>query len=176
MAGIESLSNQALYFAAAQTSAQQYASQQAKKSDKTSKLSFADTIKKSQEEARLIEEGYPPEIAGMSDEQAVIFLKDEVDLAGDDLRFHQSLEKLESYRKKVSQFLKFISKNNYEVVNRKRMVGRGKTRRIDTIYQIQVINQSLNQLVTGFVYNHRRNLNLLAKIDEIKGLIIDLVD
>ena len=175
MAGIESLSNQAMQFAAAQASARQFA-QQAKKSEKATKLSFASSLQKSQAEAKLIEEGFPPELAGMTQEEAVIFLKDEVDIAGEDLKFHQSLENLENYRKKIGQFLKYISKNNYEVVERQKMVRSTGKRKKPTVCYIQMISQKMNKLLTDVIYNQQGNLRLLARIGEINGLIVDLLE
>ena len=178
MTGIESFNSNAAILTAAQTS-QQLASQQMKKSGRTGRISFADTLRRTEEENQLIEEGFPPELAGMTDEEAVIFLKDEVDLAGDIIRFHQSFENIANYRNKVSQFLKFITKNNYEVIERRRLVRRSMrnstNRGLNAVWQINVINEKLNNLMNDTIINHGRNLRLLARIGEINGLIIDLL-
>ena len=175
MTGIESLSSGTALLTAAQT-AQQFASQQPKKPEKTARLSFADALRKSEKEARLVEEGLPAELAGMTEEEAVVFLKDAVDVAADGLRFHQSLENLANYRKKISQFLKYISRNNYEVISKRRLLQKiNGQRRTDTVRQIHIINESLDRLMTDTIFNQRRKLNLLARIGEINGLIVDLL-
>jgi len=177
--GIDSVGfqNQSLYFAAAQAASQQAAMQQSKKSEKSffSKLSFADTLKKTKEEALLVSEGLPAEIAGMDEESAIVFLKDAADLASDQLRDNQSLENIENYRKKIGQFLKYIERNNFEVIEKRRF-GRSRRGRVLAPYvQIQVINQKVNNLASDMLYNHSKNLNLLARIEEINGLIVDLI-
>ena len=176
--GIDSVGfqNQSLYFQAAQAASQQ-AMQQSKKSEKSifSKLSFADTLKKSKEEALLVSEGFPAEIAGMDDESAIVFLKDAADLASDQLRDNQSIENIENYRKKIGQFLKYVERNNFEVIEKRRF-GRSRLGRTLAPYvQVQVINQKLNNLASDMLYNHNKNLNLLASIEEINGLIVDLI-
>ena len=93
------LNSQSLYFAATQAASQQLA-QQAKKTEKKQKSSFASSLSAHQAKAQLLSEGLPVELAGMSDEEAVVFLKDQMDLAGDELKRHQSLEAMEKYRKK----------------------------------------------------------------------------
>jgi hypothetical protein len=43
------------------------------------------------------------------------------------------------------------------------------------MHQIQVIDQKLNQLAAEMLILHGANLNLLAKVEEINGMIIDLL-
>ena len=96
--------NESLYFAAAQSISAKTASQTAKKekTEKTKKNAFSDALKKSEEEQSLIEEGFPVEIAGMQIEEAAIFLKDAVDIAGDKMRIDPSPSNFSTYRKKVT--------------------------------------------------------------------------
>ena len=59
--------------------------------------------------------GLPIEIASMTEEEAVIFLKDAADIAADKLRKSQMPDVYADYRLKVSQFLRYIVKNNFEI-------------------------------------------------------------
>ncbi len=174
MIGLEAFSNNAAILTAAQNS-QQFNSMQAKKAEKSSKLSFADSLKKSEAEAALAEEGLPLELAGMTEEEAIIFLKDEVDIASDEIRFHQSFEALANYRNKVSHLLKYISRNNYDVIMIRERKKLSSGRIINPMFQIRVIDQKLNQLMSETILNQHRGLRLLAKIGEINGLIVDLL-
>ena len=169
--------NQSLYFAATAAASQQ-AAKQAKKTDKSgraTRASFANSMQKSQEEFMLASEGLPPEIAGMDMESAVVFLKDEMDIAGEQLTKLQSMENIETYRKKVGQFMKYLVKNNFEVLKHKKGWKSRKTGKADPYIQVQVINQKLNQLASDMLYNHSKNLKILARIEEINGLIVDLL-
>ena len=93
MAGIDAIKNQSLYFAATQEAARQKA-REASKNSKTAtakKSVFANSLQKKQEEFNLASEGLPIELAGMEIEEAVVFLKDELDSAGDKLASNHSL-------------------------------------------------------------------------------------
>lgn len=177
--GVDSVGfqNQSLYFQAAQSASQQMARQEAKKTEKSifSRLSFADTLKKSKEEAELVSDGLPVELAGMDVESAIVYLKDEADLASDKLKEKQSPENIENYRKKIGQFLKYVERNNFEVIEKRRFGRNRRGRTLAPYYQIQVINQKMNNLTSDMLYNHSKNLNLLARIEEINGLIVDLI-
>lgn len=179
MPGIDPLNSQSLYFAAAAAASHEAArKEQAGKKEKTGQAvrpSFTASLKKSQEEVTLASEGLPTEIAGMDEEQAVIFLKDAVDIAGDDLKARQGLEQIETYRKKISQFLRYISRNNFEVIEHKRLGFSRKGRPLDPQIQIKVINKKLEGLVSDMLYNHADNLKILAGVEEINGLIVDLL-
>ena len=174
------LNSQSLYFAATQAASQQIA-QQAKKTEKKEKSAFAASLSHHQERAQLMSEGLPVELAGMSQEEAIVFLKDEMDLASDELKARQSLEAMEKYRKKVGQFMKFVVKNNF-AINKDKLtekmklrISRKTGRPVDPKVQIQIIDQKLNQLANEMLILHGANLNLLAKVEEINGLIIDLM-
>lgn len=169
-----SLSSQSLYFAATQTASQQ-AAKHAKQIERNSKASFSSSLKRIQEEAELASAGLPKEIAGMSEEDAIVFLKDAVDIAGDELKLSQSPENLENYRKKIGQFMKYVVRNNFEVIEKRRFGRNRRGKQLAPYYQIQVINQKLNNLASDMLYNHSKNLSILARIDEINGLIVDLL-
>ena len=168
------LNSQSLYFAATQAASQQQA-QQAQQAKKTGKSNFASVMSRQQETARLVSEGLPVEIAGMTEDEAVVFLKDGMDIAGDDLKKRQSLDAMENYRKKVSQFMKYIVKINYNFITTREEKKLRSGRIIKPKYQIQVVDQKLNQLANEMLILHGANLNMLAKLEEINGLIIDLL-
>ena len=76
--------------------------------------------------------------------------------------------------------MKYISKNNYEVLTLyRRKKGRPlisvKTGKPAYYTQVQVINQKLEQLAGDLVYNHKENIDLLKRLEEINGLIVDLL-
>ena len=82
---------------------------------------------------------------------------------------------MEIYKEKVKQFITFLTRNNYEIIEKRRGGKNRRGMKLQPFYQIQVINQKLNQLASDMMYNHRRTLNLLARVDEINGLVIDLL-
>ena len=87
MAGVDPIT-QGLFFAATQAASAQSAVQAKKKEEvgKTKKSTFSKAVDKANEEQTLLQEGLPLEIAGMTEDEAVIFLKDAADIAGNKLR------------------------------------------------------------------------------------------
>ncbi|MBP5401633.1 MAG: DUF327 family protein [Treponema sp.] len=165
-----------LYFAAAASAAQNQAkeTQKQKGAGRITK-GFSSLIKDRQEESLLLSQGLPPEISGMSVDDAVDFLKDELDLAGDQLGINATPQAYDRYKKAVGQFVKFLEKNNYTVERYKR-IGRNKRGRpLDPAVQIAAINEKLEKLSYDIWYNHLDKLKLLDKIHEINGLVIDLM-
>ena len=112
----------------------------------------------------------------MDEEAAVIFLKDAVDIAGDELKSDQTLAALQNYRMKVGQLMKYLVRNNFEVLEHKRYGRNRKTgKAADSYVQIKLINEKLDRLTSDMLYNHAKNLDLLSRVEEINGLIIDVL-
>lgn len=177
MSGVDAINGQSLYFAAAQSASSQQAKETSKqkKSSATGKTSFLGALKKSNDEFELVSEGLPPEIAGMSQEEAIIFLKDEVDIAADNLKANPNLAQIELYRQKLGNFMRYVSKNNYEVLTKRRPGRDRRTGKPAYYVQIRVINEKLEKLTSDLLYNHSETINILARVEEINGLIVDLL-
>lgn len=62
---------------------------------------------------------FPPEILEMDTEDAAVFLRDAVEIAGKKVALDASTENLMEFRKTVQQFIKYIVQNNYEVKSKK---------------------------------------------------------
>ena len=118
-------------------------------------------------------------------EDAAVFLRDAVDLAGNDVATAATTEKLMKFKKTVKQFVEFVVLNNYEVKTKKRH-GVSQTMQMFSKYNAKVrpkdprmivttINQKLDAMTRAMLMDHKNNLQLLAQVNEIKGLIIDLI-
>jgi uncharacterized protein YaaR (DUF327 family) len=176
MSKIDPVSDQSLYFAAARAALDKTSEEIRKKKKTQSKTgSFLSSLSKSKETAELAAEGFPPEIAGLSEEDAVIFLKDAVDVAGDELSATLSPAAFSNYRKKIGQFMRYVERNSFEIVRHRRRGFTKKGRPRDPAIQIQVINKTLDELASDLLYNHLDKLKMLSRVNEINGLIIDLL-
>ena len=94
---------------------------------------------------------------------------------------------MKKFKEAVGQFIKFIVDNNFEVSSKKNRrsqfvspVGffsnyNTKPRLKDPKVQINVINEKLDDLTRDMLSNQTSNLKILAQINEIKGLVIDLL-
>ena len=105
MNSIDANSN-GLYYNAAQAAANQAAAQtqaqkerKAENSKPVKKSAFTSMVQRQQAENLLASQGLPPEIAGLSQEDALIWLKDQLDMAGDALSENASGQNLDNYKK-----------------------------------------------------------------------------
>ena len=163
-----------LYFAAAVSASQNQTARELKnKKDEKIGSKFTSLLKDKQEENYLISIGLPPEISGMSTDDAVTFLQDELAAAGDELGLNATPQAFDRYKKAVGQFIKFLEKNNYTIDVKKRMPRRGKA--VKPAFQVIAINQELDRLAYDLWYNHLDKLKILEKVHEINGLVIDLL-
>ncbi|MCQ2579136.1 MAG: YaaR family protein [Treponemataceae bacterium] len=160
-----------LYFSA--TAQARKKENEAKKAT-TKKRIFADFLKDASEseEEKLRNAGFPPEIIGLSYEKAVETLLDSVYSTGNDLRKNQTNEDIQKYKRAVKNFINYVVKTCFEV--EKHESNRSVLKR-KKFFQIQVIDQKLEKLATEVLINQRDQLAFLAKIDEINGLLIDLI-
>ena len=179
------------YYSGLQNATSQ-AAKDAKKNEKTSstkKISFSELKKsfsKTEAEREAEAAGYPAEIAKLSIEDAAVFLKDEVDKAGNKLSENQSAENIAEFKRTVKLFIKYVVENNY-VEHKKELRGKfsrpmqmfskynDRTRPKDPRVIIQTINQKLDSMVRDTLTMQSNNLKILQQADEIKGLIIDLM-
>lgn len=179
---LDALSSSALYFSSVQSASvnQSKEAQKEINSAKQKKVSFNTLIKQSEEEAKLLKEGLPVEIAGMSADEAIIFLKDALDVASENLQANPGLHQVQEYKEKIGNLMKYISRNNYEVlITKRRYRGRPlidkKNGKPLHYVQIKVIDEKLEKLTRDILYNQSKNLNLLSRLEEINGLIVDLL-
>ncbi|MDR1466267.1 MAG: YaaR family protein [Treponema sp.] len=166
MEKIEHLSTTPLFF-------QQVAAQNSKpkKTKPTSqRFSFSNLLKKT-------EQGV--EIADMENTQVaqatIDNLMDEIHSKGDALRKRPLTQEILHYKKAVHDFLNFIVKNAYDV---EKQIGirrkREETQR--SFLQVKVIDQKLEQLATVILNGQADQLKILARLEEINGLLVDLLE
>lgn len=156
------------------------------------KLDFGKLLKGQEvEEPQFVAAGLPPEVASMSIDEAAVYLADAVGNAGNDFSGEQTQENLEKFKTAVSNFIRFVVVNNYEVNIRQKKTRPGKagqpsrlfvfsdytvpTQKKNPRYSIEIINKKLDALAKETLSNQASNLKILAQVDEIKGLIVDLM-
>ena len=101
-------------------------------------------------------------------------LLDEIHETGDVLREQPTLENIKQYRQSVSNFMKFVVKNSLETDTAvSRHINPLKKQKRYTI--IRIINRNLEQLASGVLQNQLDQLKILEKIDEINGLLVNLL-
>ena len=179
---VDPLSSSLYFSASALASKESQKNQDKSKIEKSRKTSFSSMLDKSREMEELAGAGLPVEIAGLSVEEAVVYLKDAVDAAADKLNDNLSSENFAEFRKSVSQFLRYVQKNNYEVTKIKRF-GKRRVKGVffeetaprDPYFQVHVIDTKLDELASMLLQSHADKLAFLSKVDEIKGLLVDFL-
>jgi hypothetical protein len=142
-----------------------------KKEKSTKKLkgkSFASVVEQSGEEQSLTFDAGAHGEHGANLEQ----LLDEVHQRGDMLAESQSLENIKLYRQAVSAFLKFVVGNMLTV---EEQTSGGNILRRKRFTQVKIIDGKLESLVQAVLRNQGKQLDVLEKINEIQGLLIDLI-
>ena len=84
----------------------------------------------------------------------------------------QSLESVKRYRQAVRSFLDYVVKAMLKV---EETTSGGSVARRKRFTQIRIIDEKLERLVSGVLQNQKRQLDLLEGINEIQGLLVDLM-
>ncbi|MDR3123492.1 MAG: YaaR family protein [Treponema sp.] len=116
-------------------------------------------------EETLALDDYPPS------EEALQELLDDVHSAGDALRLRPLAEEIKHYKQAVRQFLYYVVANGYSVKTENYLFNHEKRRKV----QIAVVDQKLEQLAAGILSGQIGQVDILARLDEITGLLVDLM-
>lgn len=112
------------------------------------------------------------EIDNLPYEEAISRLKEMVNSAGDALRKNQMPEEMQNYKEAVRQFVDYVVKNSYEVETYKRRLTLTKDR---IICRIKIIDKKLENLASELLLSQHDQIAFLAKVDELNGLVVDLL-
>ncbi|MDR1597067.1 MAG: YaaR family protein [Treponema sp.] len=108
---------------------------------------------------------YPPS------EEILQKLLDDVHSAGDALKQRPLAEEIKQYKQAVRHFLHYVVENGYSVKTENYLFNHEKRRKV----QIEVVDQKLEQLASGILSGQLKQVELLARLDEITGLLVDLL-
>jgi len=169
MATIDPLGLSSLYNSA---TVQSQKKKEKKKTIKTSKKNSFSKLLTEKQTAMDLDSLIFTEIEGKPFEDALQFLVDSVYSYGDELKKNTTPANFKKYHKALSGFMQFVVKNSYKIET----ISRGSRLRKKQPFQIvKVINSKLDDLARGILSNQRDQIGLLAKIDEINGLVIDVL-
>lgn len=91
--------------------------------------------------------------------------------AGDALKKNPYTEDFLTYKTALSHFIRFVVQNSYDIELHERRKGKKK----QIVMNVQVINKKLDDLAADILYNQADQLKILAKIDEINGIVVNLL-
>lgn len=105
-------------------------------------------------------------------EEALRELLDDVHQSGEELKSKPTPDNIKRYKGAVRSFLHYIVENGYTA--EERVSGTNILKRKKFVL-VQVIDRKLEQLAAGILAGQRAQLEILAKVEEINGLLIDLI-
>ena len=103
-------------------------------------------------------------------EEALTELMDAVHSAGSDLLDRPFHDEILKYKRAVRNFVNYVVENSF-AVEKVQTRRRGKAK---IHVQIQVIDRKLEELAAAILSGQANQLEKVSKIDEIKGLLVDL--
>ncbi|MFW6231658.1 MAG: YaaR family protein [Spirochaetota bacterium] len=127
--------------------------------------SFSSELGRGEETAAIAPTG-----PGTVEEESAVLL-DAVFEAGDRLKRERDTATLVAYREAVKRFLSAVVERGLDI--EERTSGSNILRR-KRYALVKVVDGKLEQLAAGMIANQREQLQLLARIDEINGLLVDL--
>ncbi len=130
---------------------------------------FRSVLGKAVEEARVGEAGLGTE--GFS-QASLETLLDEVHESGDRLKENPSVDLVQAYKKAVRDFVHHVVERSFAV--ERKTSGRNVLKR-NAYFRVSVIDESLEKLAAEILRNQRDNLEILRRVDEINGMLVDLL-
>lgn len=98
-------------------------------------------------------------------------LMEEITMQGDKLAKHRDIKDMKKYRGLVKDFLNEIVNRSHSFSRENFLDRRGRHR----VYGIvRLVDAKLDELAQELVKDEKDNLNILSKIGEIRGLLLDI--
>jgi uncharacterized protein YaaR (DUF327 family) len=137
------------------------------KKEKTPMRAFSQMVQSAAEGEALSDE--PPD---RDRRRTIEELLDGVFAAGDQLKSAPTIETIKGYRQKVRAFVKYAVDHMISVEETTSGANILKRKRFTLV---KVIDEKLDSLAASVLAAQREQLAILAQIDEINGLLVDLV-
>ena len=99
-------------------------------------------------------------------------LKKKIDEQGEKLVDKVDVKEFEKYRKLIREFIDEIVSNGYTFSREDAYASRGRHR---YIAMIKVVDEKLDELGKEVMEEHADKIEMLSKIDDIRGLLMDLM-
>lgn len=109
---------------------------------------------------------------GKNCEERIVMLMDEINKQGEKLCKKADIKELRHYRKLVSDFLEEAVNSSHKFAKENYLDKRGRHK----VYAvIKKINKKIENLTTEVLKEQKDNLIILQKLDDIRGLLLDLM-
>jgi uncharacterized protein YaaR (DUF327 family) len=98
-------------------------------------------------------------------------LLDKIDAQGAAIKKSPSLKGIKRYRQLVREFMNEALNNSYQVESDSKWDYSGNRKEYVIVKKV---NQFLEDLTNNFVNQEKSQIDLIAKLDEIRGMLVDL--
>ena len=93
---------------------------------------------------------------------------DKIKIAGQQLKSSATEEHIRQYKDHIKDYLTFVLKN-YHKIKHDRSIN------YSTIYtRVEVINKEVEELTTRLLSEEKGNIDIVAEVDKISGLLLDV--
>jgi len=137
---------------------------------KSSRLEFKSRLKEAEDVFTTVPVSLSDGLTGLEKAEDLL---DDVYQLGEDLKLDGTLGTLHKYRDAVRKFYKFVVTNSLEASQVEgRLNPKTMSRKQYTL--IAIVDEKLEKLGAAVIRNQKEQLDILKKIDEIYGILIDL--
>jgi hypothetical protein len=102
-------------------------------------------------------------------------LLDDLHQLGERLKQSPTMTAVLEYKRSVKEFLRYVVSHALEVEEREGVKFANPLKKQKKYTMIKVIDQKVEQLAAGVLQNQRSQLDMLKAVDEIYGLLVDLM-
>lgn len=93
---------------------------------------------------------------------------EKINKLGEKLKDKPSLQRIREYKQYIRDYLSYVLKHYYKLSQN---YGRYSTQ---LLVRVEVINKKIEELTDEFFKQQKGNIDIIGKIDEISGLLLDL--
>ncbi|MDA3850168.1 MAG: YaaR family protein [Spirochaetaceae bacterium] len=152
------------------STASQYLKEQEKKKDITKTAAFSKVLKKDNQ----VNTSPEIEFTDLSKSENLEAWIDQIFQRGEDLKKDPTLNSLGAYKKAVGHLLKYVVSESYDL-QRSKGVMNPRTFKQKEFVNIEIINRKLDSLAVSVLTSQKDQLEILKRVDEINGLIVDCI-
>jgi uncharacterized protein YaaR (DUF327 family) len=105
-------------------------------------------------------------------EETLQTLLDDVHSSGDELKNRPFPDEIIRYKKAVRNFIHYVVENSYTLEEKTSGVNLLRRKKFT---MVQVVDRKLEQLAAGIMAGQTNQIELLARIDEIAGILVNLL-
>jgi uncharacterized protein YaaR (DUF327 family) len=112
------------------------------------------------------------EILTISEDHPLESALDDIHELGEELKEKPSLKTISRYKRAVRGFMQYVVKNSMDIDEQVSGVNILKRKRYTLI---KIIDEKLERLAAQILQNQSDQLDILSRVDEINGLLVDLM-